>query len=533
MNFFKRATTSILRRPGKTVILLLLIFILGTVISGAISVNGAVGNTEANLRRGMRPIVTFQEDWEAFNEHVDELGLEWDDPDMPTTERLTPEMVREIGALPYVEYFEYSIPVHMEVEGLRNFSVWDEDENNFIHESDVEMAWLQMRGTSTTELLQARENVIEIVEGRSFQEVELTTVSDVNPIIISAAFARVNGLSLSDTMELPHRVVFPQPGHMWDQQWALNPENVFAEEIFAFEIIGIFDAVEEIDLTDQSTEGHQTLDRLNNVLSTLHIPNAVAEAMQRFTFEQQPLMIEHMIETDMELPEWMEMDRDNLGNENNEEEQLHITSIMLLNDPLEVDAFREAAGDILPDFWIVESLSGGFDAISSSMETLQGIAFWVLVVSVGATLLILSLLITLFLRDRRYEMGVYLALGEKKGKIISQILLEVVATAVIGITLSVFTGNMISGVMSRNMLRNELASEQTSEDGGWGMTWNEFAQLGLSSEMSPEDMLDAFDVSVNIQTIGLFYAVGLGAVIFSTIVPVIYIVTLNPKKVLM
>ena len=46
MNFFKRGFVSIIRKPGKSVILLVLIFILGNVIAGAISVKAAIANTE-------------------------------------------------------------------------------------------------------------------------------------------------------------------------------------------------------------------------------------------------------------------------------------------------------------------------------------------------------------------------------------------------------------------------------------------------------------------------------------------------------
>lgn len=538
MNFFKRATTSILRRPSKTIILLLLIFILGTVISGALAVEGAVSNTDANLRRGMRQIVTFQQDYDAYQEHMEELGLSWDDPDVPRIEPLTPEMVRTIGALPQVEHFEYSIPLHMMIEGFREFNLFSENYDEVDESHDQGMAWLQLRGSSETELLQVRENIIEIVEGRSFEEAELETASEVNPMIISAGFARVNDLSLGDIIELPQRIVYPQPeNQIWDPEWELNHENIYVEEKFEFEIVGIFDSVEDINFEDNSEEAVAMRNRLNNILSMIHVPNSVAEAMQQFNLEQHLLMFEHMVETGMEIDEWTLQSIEELqSSENIEDEVMNITSIMVLNDPLDMEAFSQAAEDILPDFWAVEGTSGGFDAISSSMETMQNIAFWVLVVSVGATLLILSLLITLFLRDRRYEMGVYLALGEKKTKIIYQILIEVVATAFIGITLAVFTGNLISGVMSQTMLRNELTAENSSNnqmDMGMCIGCDPLEDMGFTQEMSPEEMLEAFDVSINIATVGLFYAVGLGAVIFSTIVPVIYVVTLNPKKVLM
>ena len=537
MSFFKRAMTSIMRRPGKSVILLLLVFILGTVIAGAIAVHGAVGNTDANLRRGMRPLVSLQADHEAHSQFWEENGYTWEDPDAPQIMPLTLEMVREIGELPYVQNYEYSVPAWLnDVPGIRRYDLW-RDEEDTSPVGDDEMAWgLNFRGTSETELLQVRENAVELVDGRTFTESELSDHSDVVPVIVSAGLARVNSWDINDRFEIYQRMVFPQPDGMWDQHWGVDPDNIFAEEALTFEIIGLIDVpggVEEIDLNDMSMENQQRINRLDNVLGMIHLPNVAAEEMQRFEIEQRPLMLEHMVENDMELPEWMQQFGSEQESLDDEADQLHITSIILLNDPDEVEPFTEAAKEILPDFWRVEGLSGGFDAISSSMETLQGIAFWVLWASVITTLLILSLLITLFLRDRRYEMGVYLALGEKKGKIISQILLEVVVTSVVGITLAVFTGNIISGIMSRNMLRNEITAEQNTSNNEWTMHWNEFDMLGMSTDMAPEDMLEAFDISLNVETIGLFYAVGLGAVVLSTVAPVIYVVTLNPKKVLM
>ena len=208
---------------------------------------------------------------------------------------------------------------------------------------------------------------------------------------------------------------------------------------------------------------------------------------------------------------------------------------MELTDVNEIEAFKDAVAPLLPPLMEVEDLTNSFSSISSSMENLQEITNWILLITIGSSLLILSLLITLFLRDRRYEMGVYLALGEKKSRIISQILIEVVATAFIGITLAVFTGNLISGVMSQTMLRSELIADTNNNqiDMGFCIGCDPLEDMGFAQEMSPEEMLEAFDVSINIATVGLFYAVGLGAVIFSTIVPVIYVVTLNPKKVLM
>ena len=169
------------------------------------------------------------------------------------------------------------------------------------------------------------------------------------------------------------------------------------------------------------------------------------------------------------------------------------------------------------------------------MSTLQNIRNWVFYGSIGATILILSLLITLFLYDRRQEMGIYLALGEKKNKIIFQILLEIMVIAFIGITLAVFTGHLISSHLSQNMLENELlvqlGERGRTSDNGAELTILD--RLGISTNMmSAEELMASFEISLDTRTVGLFYMVGLGVIALSTIIPVTYVLTLSPQQAL-
>jgi putative ABC transport system permease protein len=402
----------------------------------------------------------------------------------------------------------------------------DANSSIMISSTDDFFDWshMNLRGTSETELIQVREGALDIVEGRTFSDEELLTPQEVSPAIVSRYFAELNHLSIDSTFTLSSLIQLPHPdGDVWDPEWYGSDESIFAEEDFEFQVIGIFDINEQLEPEDEHDfEGEMRMSSLSN---TIHIPNITAETIQNFEREK----IQEMIAT-LDNPDdaWLDLA---------EEEDVQVESVMMLNDPLEIEQFRAAAEPMLPEFWEISDLTDSFDDISSSMSTLQDIAGWVLWVSVGATLLILSLLITLFLRDRRYEMGVYLALGEKKTKIISQVLIEVVVTAFVGVTLAIFTGNIISGTMSRMMLQNELAVEQSDTFAGRGFVMGGGSSLDdmgfVQPELSIDQMLETFEISLDVQTIGLFYIVGLGAVILSTVVPVLYVVTLNPKKVLM
>jgi len=103
MNFVKRASFSVKRRASKTGILLLIIMILGTMISGALSIQQAVENAEKNLKRQLPAVVTIEPNPDKIFEHYEltnePLGIG----------PLTIEVIKEIGELPYVSYFDYFI----------------------------------------------------------------------------------------------------------------------------------------------------------------------------------------------------------------------------------------------------------------------------------------------------------------------------------------------------------------------------------------------------------------------------------------
>ena len=88
----------------------------------------------------------------------------------------------------------------------------------------------------------------------------------------------------------------------------------------------------------------------------------------------------------------------------------------------------------------------------------------ILLGAIIATIVIISLLILLFLSDRKHEIGVYLALGSKKKGIIFQIVTEVLILSIIGMTGALFVGNVMASNLSQEMLRNELVNSETIQN---------------------------------------------------------------------
>ena len=536
MNFFKRATTSIFRQPVKFIVLLLLVFTLSTVMSGAISAVTAIGNTEASLRRQMRPIVSLDVDddavfaaWEEAGGYIYEFrtatggGSEMRG-DWPTIMPITSEMVKQIAQLPQVEFYHYSItawfntqlieylPENAETMTGGSMCIWDEEAgecfDNLISENSNQKT---IHGTSDYEPLEMQEGLIELAGGSTFENFHSASAY---PALVSTGFAQVNDFQVGSTFTLRSEIQYVNRDHL-DLAVASWDDLLFDTMEYEFEIVGLFEVI-PVDTDDEWFEAQRQRELANRIFT---INEATAAAL---TFEMEANIA--AAEVAGEEP-WFDPDDWGFMMETN----------LMLTDPLELESFTVAVADYLPEFWIVNDLTGTFDQFSTSMETLNDIADGVLLAAAGASVLILSLLITLFLKDRRHEIGIYLALGEKKLKIILQVLFEVLATALIGITAAIFVGNIISANISREMIRTELARPASDEDPwGWRDPWiSGIADLGFGGNLSHEEMIEVFDTSLNANAIVLLYVVGLGTVAVSTLIPIVYVVKLKPKKVLL
>jgi len=522
MNYFKRAIASMSRKPGKTVILLLLVFVLGNVISGAISIRTAVLNTDSNLRASLPAIASLGWDNAGMNAYWNTHGHG------PETEPLTLETIREVGNLPQVRFFNYSVQTSTfsdEFYRAVNPIYFDESDSWIVDSFDDWQAGARdrgadfisfiLQGTNNSEMLEIQQGVAELVEGRLMTEAELANGESVT--VVSREFALENGLGVGDTIELTTAFFDRNLASSWEAEQ--SHDYIVDSQTFDLTIVGLFTTTSEFGSSgDIWNTNHQKVDFDN----TFFVPNSIAEAQARFMTMTQ---FNWSVENDMG---WFNEDDFNV------EDSISYTAIFYLENPAYLTSFAEDADEILPPFRIISDLSNTFGDIAGSMDTMLMIANIVLWVSVGATLVILSLLITLFLRDRKYEIGIYLALGEKKGRVISQILIEVMSVAIVAVSLSLVTGSLLSSNISQQMLHNDL--QQRQEDrwqmGGWvDIPWE--LRMFSPGELSMEEMLEMYDTSLDGTTVAIFFGVATGTILISTLAPIMYVMRLNPKKIMM
>ena len=489
MNHFKRAWLSVIRRKGKSLILLVLIFVLGNVIAGAFSIQQASKNVEKTIKYQLGSIATIALDNDAIMKEMET------NPDFDfSIKGLSVKDIETIGATDSVKYYDYSIMATLQSDTIKNV---ESNNPGVLRQSPTEgqqRSMFELRGINNPNVTLITEGKISLTNGRVFNADEVKAGKLV--VMASEPFMKENNLSVGDMLTLSNIITgSSENGEMTD----IEKRDV------TFEIIGTFTSEtikekKENDINAQFFQG-----QYDNLLLT---PNKVAYEEAAYALEgfqkQYPEMFENQTLTTEEYI------------------MQYVSPVFALNDPKDVESFRAAVDPTLPKFYKVNTSSDAYDSIAGPVKAMDSMAQITLIVAVSATILILSLVIVLFLRDRKHELGVYLSLGDRRGRVVGQIVMEVMMVAFVGLTLSLVTGNYLAKGLSSNLMK-------PSDDPMFGMPmYNEFA-----SDLNEGDVLEAYKVELTPEYVGLFYLIGLSVTAASTIVPTVYITRLNPKKIMM
>lgn len=499
MGLLRRVFTSLVRNWGKTVVLLLITFVLTCVIAGAISVQQAIQNAENNIRANLPTIVSVEFDMDGVSERAALVES------LPEGDTLTFEMLNEIAELPYVRNSDVVASTGFLSAELTNVLVYEFP--LILYDYGDEWAGVEAKGVRIPNFVDLEEGLVELYSGRNFSEEDLQSRNYV--MLASRNFAELNGIGIGSIIPL-ELIVWDYSGHTgtFSREHYVE-ENIFIQRTYHFEIIGIFEPSSDIDTGFEHMD-KSVLERLEN---RVYVPNVVAGDASLFFMEQFNKVNEGWVQGDLES-------------------HIYREGFFVLHDPLQLEDFKAAVLTIVPLHYGVMTTNDSLDKVIEAMTTVSNLFSLSLWVAIGASIAILSILMVLTLRDRRREIGIYLALGERKTRIISQVVLEVLFVTLIAATLSLLAGNIIANSISESMLREDIIAAQASEL-RQGRAFSSLDNMGFSTGESANEMLARYDASLDLRAVLLFYLTILTTVMASTIIPMSYLMKLNPKKILM
>ena len=331
----------------------------------------------------------------------------------------------------------------------------------------------------------------EIVEGRSFTEKELSEGASV--MVVSKQMAELYNIQVGDNYPLGRKyVMFFEPFEEW----------------FDMEVIGIVDGPEvtrpslfDGEFTDYMigyyTETQRDWDRFPMAIA----PNIVIDQQiinTKLNYRLVGINLRQNVR--MRIP------------------------ILEMESFEAVTEMRKLFGKKLPMPFKFNFADDQILAVLGPIGTLNMIAEAVMVFTMVIAVFVCSLIILLYLKERRHEIGIYFALGEKKRHIVLQVVTEVWIVSALAMTLSVFAGTWIAKGFSDELIRLQLLIAEVQK-----------GKEDIVTDNIPtrEEVAAAYSVRMSNEYILLFTGLAMLTVTASTIVPIVNILKLKPKEILL
>ena len=287
--------------------------------------------------------------------------------------------------------------------------------------------------------------VFTIKEGKNIEE------NDKNSIIVHEEFAKQNNLKLGDEVDLE----------------LLDLEKSEEIKSHKFKIIGIFSGKKQETYTGLSSDFSE-----NMVFVDYSTSQEILNKSENNKIANKILMYSGSAEsTDLALNKLKE---------------------------LKIDESK----------YFVEKDSNAFE---ESLESVSGIKHMIKIMTYSIMLggiVVLSLILILWLRERIYEIGIFLSIGTSKIQIIMQFIFELLFISIPSIISSLFLGNVLIKVIAGGLINSE------------------------NSMISGENLINDSSFMLNITTLGQSYLILISIIVLSVVFASSLILIKKPKEIL-
>lgn len=477
----KNALLSLKKNIGKTILLFVIIVVITNLVIAGLSIQSATKKSMDQIRSSLGNDVTLSVDFRNMMKNRKPSEAVSNETSLTTT------MADSLKDLKYVKNYNYQISTSANSNSISAVETASDNSNN---QQDTNKPNDQPEQASNqVDFTISANTTMKYLDSFTNNNYKLTkgrllTTKDqnTNNCVIETNLASDNDLSVGDTFTITTTV---------------NDETITQE----LTIVGIY----EIQSTNEIGSAH-----FNNPVNTIY--------------------------TDLSIGQTLTGSSENIT-----------SAIYYLDDPENAEAFVELAkkkSDINFDTFSLDANNRLYQQNASSLESMQSFAkmfVWIVVIAGSA---ILCLILALTIRNRYYEIGVLLSLGQSKVKIIAQQLIEVGLIAVVAFVISLGTGQLTSHYMG-NMLESS-SSSNVMQMGQKGDQPNDNQNQSDSNQQknntqTKENFLgnmmqgpsnQELDVSITGENVIQLAGVTAAICIVSIAVPAAYVLRLTPRQIL-
>ncbi|MEW9050612.1 MAG: ABC transporter permease [Neobacillus sp.] len=212
------------------------------------------------------------------------------------------------------------------------------------------------------------------------------------------------------------------------------------------------------------------------------------------------------------------------------------SAIYYIDDPADMESFVNQAQEKSSIDFDTYKLDADDQLYQQMVGPIENVASFsnnvVLLVSIAGAI-ILGLIVMMSIRERKYEMGVLLAIGEKRWKLAGQFVIEILMVAILSFGIATASGNLIANQIGEKLLDQELqTAEQSAAPASFGGRGMGFGPGGQAQQTQQVDTVDELNVKVTANDLGLLSMIGAIIAIISTLLPSISVLRMQPKTIL-
>ncbi|KGL45365.1 ABC transporter permease [Listeria sp. SHR_NRA_18] len=214
------------------------------------------------------------------------------------------------------------------------------------------------------------------------------------------------------------------------------------------------------------------------------------------------------------------------------------SAIYFMDDAANISAFEKAAKKVTAVDWDTFKLDANDATYQQMIGPINNVAAFsknvVYIVSIAGAL-ILGLLVMMQIRERKYEMGVLLAIGEKRSKLVGQFLVEILVVAVLSFGIAAVSSHYVAQVVGNQLLtqQNATASESTSSTTNQRGPGGNGGGPGFGSSLTANTAeIKSLDIQVSLEDMLKMGGIGVGIAFISVLLPSILVLRMNPKTIL-
>ncbi|MDH8676998.1 FtsX-like permease family protein [Fusibacter bizertensis] len=197
-----------------------------------------------------------------------------------------------------------------------------------------------------------------------------------------------------------------------------------------------------------------------------------------------------------------------------------------LNDPFIIPDFLSKYENQMPSKYLyLDASNDQYNTLTKPLDVMSTVINMLLVVIFIAGAMITISIVTLFVRERQFEIGLLLANGESKGSILAQFSIEILMVAILAFIFafaaSSLTADFVAGWISENQLVESTSVTQQMIS---------FDDMMNGSNLTMDSIADSFKVAIDLKTFINLSLASIGLLIAAIGAPLAVILSYKPRK---